>query len=291
MTYPLSVCVFIKDCFKGGFCLFESMAGLLPLTNDFIVMDLGSTDGTLEALKTIESKNNKVKVIRGEFYHQDASVFADLANDLIAQCAHDNVLYYQADEIWHENLLLRMNQRLLKGDFDLSFWRIQYRENFQIVKWFPHLVHRVGQKGSFSFVGDGMTTDRTWDAKICSQYDGSYFPKWGNMGQDGIKPFVHDMITDISMVGGFLENIPDRRRMHAPFWHEEPTIEGQPINEWMGVQRQNGNWFMINTPYNLPKILHYHVGKTKYRLRPNLLQALCENTTERLVYGSEKLVC
>ena len=105
-------------------------------------MDLGSDDGTLHALHQIAIHNPKVHLTSGTFYKTDANVFATLANDLIAKCTYDNVLYWQADEIWHEDLLKLMEQRFERGEFDLSFWRIQYRDNFQRVKWFPHLVHR-----------------------------------------------------------------------------------------------------------------------------------------------------
>jgi hypothetical protein len=156
MEYNLSVCVFIKDTLEGAFCLPESMAQLMPLATEFIVMDLGSTDGTFEFLLEIANNNPKVKLYKSEWPKIDAGVFADLANQLIDMCLYDNVLYYQADEIWHEDLVKRTQQEFEQGHFDLSFWRIQYRDNFQRVKWFPHLVHRVGQKDNFNFVGDGM---------------------------------------------------------------------------------------------------------------------------------------
>ncbi|MHA2220417.1 MAG: glycosyltransferase [Candidatus Hodarchaeales archaeon] len=70
MSYNLSGCVFIKDTFAGAFCLFESMYQLLPLCDEFIVMDLGSTDGTLEVLKEIEKHNPKVKIVHSNFYEQ-----------------------------------------------------------------------------------------------------------------------------------------------------------------------------------------------------------------------------
>ena len=106
MSYNLSGCVFIKDTFKGAFCLFESMYQLLPLCDEFIVMDLGSTDGTLEVLYEIAAVNSKVKVVHSNFYEQDAAIFAKLANDLIAMCNYPHVLYYQADEIWHDNSIV-----------------------------------------------------------------------------------------------------------------------------------------------------------------------------------------
>lgn len=283
MSYPVSACVFIRNCFIGAFCLFESLASLLPFVSEFVVMDLGSTDGTLEKLDEIAQHNGKVKLlVRSKgFLKIDAGVFADLANELIDKCRYDNVLYYQADEIWHQDLLKRMASYFVAGKYDLAFWRIQYRDNFQRVKWFPHLVHRVGQKdGAFNFVGDGMTSDRTWDAEICSQYDGGHFPKWGAMGQEGIKPYVNDMVMDVSLVGGFRDNIVERRALHAPFWHEEPHIENVPAGEWKRKAEANPDWTKAESPYNLPAIMRWHVGRTRYELRPELLEAIKRNETE-----------
>ncbi len=283
MSYNLSVCVFIRDTFKGAFCLFESMAALLPLADEFIVMDLGSTDGTLEILQEIEEANFTVKLVQGEFYKTDANVFATLANDLVAMCGNNNVLYYQSDEIWHENLVHLMRQEFEQGNFDLKFWRVQLRENFQRIKWFPHFVHRVGHKNDFNFVGDGMNTDRYLEPKLCSTINGGMFPKWGDEYKDKASELpLNEMIMDVSLVGAFLENIPERRRMHTPFWNEPITSmpsdeDGLSIDEWMARERGNNNWSKQKTPFNIPSIMHYHLGKPRYTLRPGLLQALKDN--------------
>ena len=288
MSYPLSGCVFVRDTFKGAFCLPESIYQFLPFCDDITIMDLGSTDGTKEFLLDIARHNPKIKVIlEDNFPFTDAGVFAALANTLVEFCQHPNVLYWQSDEIWHEDLLEQLKQRLDNGQFDLSFWRIQYANNFQYVKWFPHLVHRVGQKGRFNFNGDGMNTDRVWDAKICSNYGGEMFPKWGDLGQEGIKPYTSEMVTDISLLGAFRDNIPDRRRMHAPFWHEEPNIpyfangKQTPMGEsdWYNRAIGDTDWLKKESPYNLPKLLRYHVGKIRYEIRPELLEAIRGNGT------------
>lgn len=290
MTYSLSGCVFIRNFFEGAFLLPESLAQFLPFCDEVVIMDLGSTDGTIEFLRDIADHNHKIKVIlESSFPYDDAGVFATLANTLIDFCKNQNVLYWQSDEIWHEDLLKQLEERLNQGQFDLSFWRIQYANNFQYVKWFPHLVHRVGQKGKFNFTGDGMNTDRVWDAKICSHYGGEMFPQWGGLGQEGIKPFVNEMVTDISLLGGFRDNIPARRRMHAPFWHEEPTIpyynreNGQQPHmkehDWMTKALNDSDWLKPISPYNIPKILHYHTGRPTYTLRPELLEAIRNDTT------------
>ena len=107
--------------------------------------------------------------------------------------------------------------------------------------------------------------------------------QWGDMGQEGIKPYTHEMITDVSLVGGFRDNIIERRALHAPFWHEEPTIEGKPASEWAEKAMANPDWIKTESPYNLPQIMRYHVGKTRYELRPELLEALKNNTTEAMI--------
>ena len=177
--YNLSGCVFIKDCFKGAFCLFEGMHQLLPLCDEFIIMDLGSTDGTFEILRELEACNAKIKVVQSEFRKQDASVFADLANELIAMCEYDTVLYYQADEIWHEDLIQLTIQAISDGKHNLSFWRVQLKYNFQRIKWYPHPVHRIAPKDEFNFTGDGMNTDKTFDAEMVSNYNAGMFTRWG----------------------------------------------------------------------------------------------------------------
>lgn len=283
MTFPVSACSFIRGCFEGAFCAFESMASLLPFIDEYIVLDLGSTDGTLFYLQQIANANKKVKLLQGTFPTVDAGVFATLANDLIALCKNENVIYHQADEVWHEDLLALMEQRFQRGEFDLAFWRIQYRDNFQKVKWFPQVVHRCGVKGRFNFVGDGMNSDRYLEPPICSDYGGEYFPKWGEMGQDGVKPYVNQMILDVSLVGAFLENIPTRRALHAPFWREEPDIEGVPSSQWLRRERQNPDWTKTTSPYNIPHIMRYHIGRTRYELRKSLFDALYQDDTRKLL--------
>lgn len=279
--YNVSACVFIRNTFEGAFCIFESMASLLPYVKEFLVMDLGSTDGTLELLREIEAANQKVRLVQDRFPEIDAAAFATLANDLVEMCSQPYVLFYQSDEIWHQDLLGLMDKEFQQGNFDLSFWRIQYGQNFQRLGqgygWFPHLVHRVGSPGKFHFKDDGMTTDRTWDAKICSTYDGGWYPKWG--GMDPVKLPANEMIMDVSLLGGFRDNIPQRRRLHAPFWHEEPKIQGKPAEQWLADEMSNPNWTKTSSPFNLPAIMHWHVGRTTYELRPELLQALKEDNT------------
>lgn len=282
MSYDLSVCVFIKDCFKGAFCLFESMAQLMPLADEFIVMDLGSIDGTLETLLKIETANNKVRIVHDTFYKNDASVFAELANKVVAECSHSRILYYQSDEIWHEDLIELTKDALEKDLQDYSFWRYQLRHNFQKIKWFPHPVHRIGTKESLHYTGDGMNTAKTFSTKMVSKFDFGCFMQWSDkFKHDPVKLPTDEMILDVSLTGGFLENISDRRMMHLPFWNEDMINPKMPADEeqmevprWIEFQRSNEDWQKKTTPFNIPQMMKWHVGKQRYELRPDLLEVL-----------------
>lgn len=272
--------VFIKNTISGAYCLFESLATMLPLCDEVIVLDLGSDDGTLEHLQYIEIENPKVSLVYGQFNENpDANDFAKWANLLIEAASYERVLFWQADEIWHQDLFLRTKEALDAGRDDLTFWRIQYRENFQIVKWFPHPVHRVGRKERFNFVGDGMNTDRYFEPPMLSAYGMEYFTQWSDIGPEDIKPYVNDMIMDVSQVGAFRDNIVTRRAHHAPFWNESVNVEGQDPQTWLNEQKQNQNWILRTTPYNIPAIMRYHLGRTRYEVRPQLIHAIGQNNT------------
>jgi glycosyltransferase involved in cell wall biosynthesis len=279
----LSGAVFIQNN-SMGYCLWESMWTLLPVLDELVVLDLGSTDDTFQTLKEIAAVNKKVKIVQGQFPQgTNANEFAILANDVISITKYDNVLYWQADEIWHPVLVNLMWEQLQKGNFDLSFWRIQFQENFQRVKWFPHPVHRVGRKGNFRFAisdegkgynSDGMNTTRVNDAQLCSSYDGGYFLRWGEMGEEGIKPYIGEMITDVSNTGAFFENIISKRKAHGPFWNEDCSIAGEPCDQWYAREKNNPNWKKTTTPFNIPPILTYHLGAQTYEKKQFIIDEI-----------------
>ena len=281
MATKISACTFIRDTFDGAFCLFESMASLLPYVDEMIVLDLGSNDGTDKALEYITEGNSKVIMHRSEFSIVDASAFADAANDCVELASNDTVLFWQADEIWHEDLLLKMEKQFEGDATDLAFWRYQLRDNFQKMKWFPHPVHRVGPKSDFVFVNDGMNSDRVFGVDICSEYNMGWFTKWGDM--DPMSLPLNDMIMDVSLVGGFRDNIPLRRKLHAPMWHENDDIEGKSQQDWYLHALHNDDWTKKESPFNIPHIMRHHVGKVTYNIRRDLLDALRDNTTKEFL--------
>jgi len=314
----LSICVFIKDNNECAFGLWESMAILMPLADEFIVWDYGSTDGTYEILKDLAAKNKKIRLEQRDGWPinpvtglKDAGSFAEIPNAMIPTCKNDLVMYYQADEIWHEDLIKLMVKRLedLKDFRGLSFWRYQLQNNFQQIKWLPHLVHRVGYKNDFVFVDDGMNTAKVMDAEIVGQYNGGWFTRWGaefskgrveTIDEQG-NPYIYgakkreitdgkyphemptnEMILDISSIGGFLDNIVPKRQKHAPMWRESTggiNIGGRGYNlqAWYNQEKKNSEWTRTETPFNIPEIMRPLLGQTKYPVREEILDKIAKS--------------
>jgi len=317
MSIPkISICVFIRNNNEGAFCLWESMATLMPIADEYFVLDLGSTDGTWEILKRLAERNPKIRLERGEFPVNpenglvDAGSFAILPNQMIPTCRNDLVLYYQADEIWHEHLMKHFIKRLenLKDFRGFSFWRYQLKDNFQYIKWHPHIVHRLDYKDQFHFVVDGMNTARVNDAEMCSNLDAGWFTRWGaefsrgrietvdvngnahiygehtreiKVGDYPYKMPTNEMILDISNLGGFRENIRAKSRFHAPMWrvgHNAINVDGKMIDstEWYAKEKNNTDWIKETSPFDLPDIMKPLVGEISYPVRDDVLDKIAD---------------
>lgn len=286
--YPISAATFIRDTISGAFCLFESMASWLPLVDDMTIIDVGSTDGTLELTQEIAASNPRIRVVKSKFSKIDAGAFADIANDCVAQWKHDSGIFWQADEIPHQYMLGLLDERLKAGIRDMVFWRYQLRHNWQEMKWPPHPVHRLGTKGNFTFVGDGMNTNRYFEPPVCSTYDMGWFIRWGDeyRGRYPELP-THEMLMDVSAEGGFLENIIRKRTLHAPMWREKPNVGGTPVDAWVRAQRNNPQWDKTESPFDIPHIMKWHVSRPTYDVRDELIECLKTDTTWRLLSSED----
>lgn len=277
--FNLSGATFIRDTFTGAFCVFESMASWLSVCDDITVLDYGSTDGTLQALQEIAAANPRVKVVQIKLPRVDAGAFADMANSCVKAWQREYGVMWYADEIPHENLLRMLQERMTKDQtegkpHDYALWSYQLRENFQVMKWPPHPVHRIGPKNNFVLADDGTNTKRVFGVDVISNYNQGWFTKWGDFKDDWTKIPIHEMLIDVGIIGGFLDTIYNRCALHAPMWHEQPNVEGTPASKWVNIQRNNPNWSKTETPFNIPHILRWHVSRPTYQLRDELKQAL-----------------
>jgi glycosyltransferase involved in cell wall biosynthesis len=271
------------------------MASLIPFADEYLVMDFGSTDDTLDILESLAKANPKIRILHRTIKENEKNnrIFATMANELVSACRNELVLYHQADEIWHEDLL-----EMMRGDLEalercrvsspndyatwrgMNFWRYQLKHNFQAMKWWPHPVNRLDFKHRLQFVEDGMNTNRPGDPQFVGGLDGGWGPKWQTEYQHAPHTLpTNRMILDVGMIGGFLDSIPARRRHHAPFWGESPEViyidgHGVSLEGWYWEQKANPEWIQTTSKFNLPAIARGMVGQPWYRPRVDVLDRI-----------------
>jgi hypothetical protein len=286
---------FIRDAFKGGFCLFESMATVLSIVDEFVIVDFGSTDGTLEVCEEIAKKNKRIKIYKRNWTKiNDSSTFADAANECVSLCPTDAVLFYQADEVFHEKLASDILGAYKNKEYALNFERIQLSVNFNIVKWLPHACVRSIVKGKYSYAGDGMTVGNSGGTRMMCRNPvtgvagasrqfpwhepkpGLKFDSKNPMALNAIMAEVFpwdEFLVDTS--SSFRDNQVGKKELHAPFWREsDKAIDGVERSEWVKRALANPVWTSKISPFPLPSIIKGLVGMTKYMLRDEIRESL-----------------
>lgn len=96
--------IFTHNVLQFDYCYQQSIACLVDLCDEVVVLDTCSTDGTLEDLRRIASENPKVRLIEGGLWdcapkHDRLRV---LANQAMSYLTTDWHFMLQADEVIHE---------------------------------------------------------------------------------------------------------------------------------------------------------------------------------------------
>lgn len=301
---------FIRNAFKGGFCLWESMATVLSVVDEFVIVDFGSDDGTLQICQDIAKKNKRIKIYERRFTKEnDSSTFADAANECVNLCPTENVLFYQADEVFHEKLMRDVKAEYENKSFALNFERIQLSHNFNQVKWLPHACVRSIVKGKYKYANDGMTVGDSGGTKMMCRFptrEGHplsgkpntsraypwHQPKPGvefnpknpralNAEMAAVFPW-DEFLVDTS--SSFRDNQAGKKELHAPFWRESNTvIDGVQRDEWARRAAADPVWTVKTTPFPLPAIIKGLVGMTSYQLRDEIRVALENDSYEKVM--------
>lgn len=286
---------FIKDNIKGGFALFESMAMVLPIVDSFIVVDMGSTDGTLEILQDIAKRNNRITVKQEKWTCSEPKAFADIANRCVELCPTDNTFFYQSDEVLHEVLSKKVKEFYQQGIYEMSFERIQLSHGLNIVKWLPHQVCRSLTKGRRHYDKDGMSVnDHGGTTMMCINPDNGHWnesrgfkwhePKPGiffdNKNPSSTNAIMNEIfpweyfIVDVS--SSFRDNQIDKKKLHSPFWGpHDNDINGIHKDQWAKRAMTEPFWDQKKPEFTrLPKILKDLVGVTRYPVRDDVIDSL-----------------
>ncbi len=286
---------FIRDNLRGGFALYEHMAMIMPIVDSFVVVDVGSTDGTFETLQELAKYNSRIKVVRENWTTtNNPKAFADIANRCVELCPTPHVFFRQADEIMHKDLAKAVKANYENGIFEMTFERIQLSHGLNQVKWLPHPVCGGLTKGNRHYDKDGMTTNSHPPCMMCSN------PANGRMGEsrgfpwhmpkegmlfDSNNPTALNQIMNelfpweyflIDISSSFRDNQIAKHQLHAPFWNENAnSFRGKPTTDWLRDAMTNPLWTKKQPEFTrLPKILHGLIGEPKYFIRNEVIESL-----------------
>ena len=112
----------IKDNVYLGYPFLEAILSILPISDEFLVNDGGSGDGTLEYLKRLQKTFPKIVIyqtpwLKGEYWE----AIDETLNYLIKKAKGDWLFEAQGDEIWHEKDLIPLRKIIKsahKGDYN-----------------------------------------------------------------------------------------------------------------------------------------------------------------------------
>ena len=103
----ISTVFVIKNGIKQGYCFWESLLSCLPFTDELIISDGFSNDGTFEALESFTNRyNSQVPIVlykddwNDKSYHGE--IISKVTHRAMEKTTKDWILYLQADEVYHE---------------------------------------------------------------------------------------------------------------------------------------------------------------------------------------------
>ena len=108
---------YVKNGIDYGYPFLEAIQSILPICDEFVIAVGESTDGTIEAIKSLGS--NKIKIIDTVWdmqLREGGKVFAQQANIALDNITGDWAFHIQADEVIHENDLSKILAAIKEND-------------------------------------------------------------------------------------------------------------------------------------------------------------------------------
>lgn len=234
---------FVHNAFTGGYPIREAIGAVAPYVDEVVAVDMQSTDGTRKLLE-----NLGCRIIDGE-WGTKAEGTLQKNHGLHVDCRHDNIIHFEADEVWDDLLL---DYAVLEETKNALCYRVQVEQNFQRMRWAHHKVHRIFQRGKATKdMNRGHTTVEHDTVGWCIP------PDFG-------------LIWDCTYC--FRDNWKGRAEQNAKLWGEEPQYKRctpehflyPPMVDDVEAFLCEEHWKFRASPFQLPHVLRPLVGKTKY---------------------------
>ena len=238
---------FIHNAIDGGLPIVEAIRAVQPYVDEVVVIDMQSTDRTREVLEWLE-----VRIVDGKWGSEAGETLKE-AHSQHEKCTGDVIIHFEADEVFDDGLIEKVRANILSGITDISVHRLQVSQNFQKIRWYPEVVHRVFPNHSQTHK-DGHTTDRHGSAYIMSPENGFLW--------DCTNIFRDNFLNRIKNQSVLWNESPRYRLVPLHYLHEVELTEGQ-----VKLRLEDNHWLWKTTPLNIPDILKPLLGMTKYEPR------------------------
>lgn len=257
MNKKISAFSFVHNALEAGYPIVEAIQAVYPYVDDVLVVDMQSTDGTPELL--YQMKGMGVRVVPGLWNPGKAGQCLRDAHELHKLCYYDQIVHFEADEVYSDRLIQRIKGLCNQGKQNLNVWRVQIGQNFQRMRWHPVKVHRVFIRGKVEkgYIGpDGrLMEDHT--TNVGRKYP-VLSPEFG---------FLWDCSSTCR------DNYMTRARNQAELWGHATKYRLAPghfmwsseFSEEETIKYlEEPHWTFSRSPFDLPAVLLPLVGKVKY---------------------------
>ena len=236
---------FAHNFIECGMPTIEAISAVRPYVDEIVAVDIESTDNTKEILHKLCEK-----VLTSSWGSRDTTPNAFLKN---IHCSGDTIIFFEADEVYDDNLLKEVVRHIENGHHNLAVWRIQIEQNFQRCRQYPIPVHRIFPRGGGTYhIHPTNLPDSRYEITIIPQSAG----------------YLWDCANC------FRDNWLDRKRQQAEIWGEprhlmvrEHFTEPVEMTEEEEIALLDApHWEWKETPLAIPEILKPLVGVTKYEV-------------------------
>lgn len=247
---------FIHNALESGYPIAEAISAVRPHVDDMTVVNMESTDRTLELLHALASMGDIDNIVSGKWTPGGAGECLRWNHELNVRCKHDLIWHFEADEVFDDSLASEVARRIAIGDVDIAVWRLQVEQNFQRCRWYPTPVHRIFHKGRAT--KDGETTIQ--HRKCCRPIH--------------IISSEYGFLWDITNV--FRDNWRRRADKNAELWgHRFASYQFTENHSALGFRKihtdediasflADERWLWNTSPFQLPDILKPLVGVARY---------------------------
>jgi len=252
----ISGLMIIKDGLSLGYPFVEAITQVIPYVDEFVVVDFGSSDGTIDILKSLILKYPKIKVMFADWptEFRGGRAIGVAQDQARVYCKGDYILLVQADEIWDPQALKHTIELTklypLVAMFNIPFYHLF--ANFQLpVKWYGEAVRVYKNIPQITSVGDGWTMTGHYP-----QMSARCTPilHCGSLGwRSSYQKIVHH--------AGLYTNHPEYQVLALEYQARLDHNDPEP------------NHLLKTSPYlsRVPKILHDLLGIERYYVRPKLI--------------------